>query len=148
VFHQVGDKNFEDHLTRAPKNLSWYHPVPYLHDIYRAYCAADLVVSRAGAATIADFTTAGCPAILVPYKFAYADHQKANAECVAKNGAAIIINENDLTAKGLAGLIMELKSNADRLQKMASASKDFAGPDAAEDIVKIANKLAGAGQEA
>jgi UDP-N-acetylglucosamine--N-acetylmuramyl-(pentapeptide) pyrophosphoryl-undecaprenol N-acetylglucosamine transferase len=142
VLHQVGEKNFKEYEPGELQSVKLYRPVPYIHDIYKAYAAADLVICRAGAATIGDLTTSGRPAILVPYPFAYADHQTKNAECVSKRGAGITIEERELTVDVLAGLILELKEDHEKLSQMASASAALARPEAAKDIVKLAVELA------
>jgi UDP-N-acetylglucosamine--N-acetylmuramyl-(pentapeptide) pyrophosphoryl-undecaprenol N-acetylglucosamine transferase len=66
---------------------------------------------------------------------------------VAKNGAAIVVEEKDLSASVLAGLVIDLEFDQNRLQQMAEASKALSKPDAAGEIVRIAEELAGVGQE-
>lgn len=79
--------------------------MPYLMDIGDAYAAADLVISRAGATTVAELGMCGTPAILIPYPFATADHQTHNARVLAASGQASVIEEKDLSARALAGCI-------------------------------------------
>lgn len=81
--------------------------LPYLHTIGDAYAAADLIICRAGATTVAELAILGKPAILVPFPFATADHQIYNARVLADRGFADVIREKDLTPELLAQKIRE-----------------------------------------
>ncbi|MFQ5656700.1 MAG: undecaprenyldiphospho-muramoylpentapeptide beta-N-acetylglucosaminyltransferase, partial [Candidatus Methylomirabilales bacterium] len=72
--------------------------LPFIQDMASAYAAADLVVSRAGATTIAELTALGKPALLIPFPFATGDHQRGNAEAVVRVGGARLLLDRDLTA--------------------------------------------------
>jgi len=72
---------------------------PYLYDIEKAYSLADLVICRAGATTLAEIGAYGLPAILIPYPYATQDHQGINAKIFVREGAAILIAENDLSGE-------------------------------------------------
>lgn len=87
--------------------------VPYLMNIGEAYAAADLVISRAGATTVAELGALGVPAVLVPYPHATADHQAHNARVLAATGQASVITESDLTAEALAARIGQVMGRAD-----------------------------------
>jgi UDP-N-acetylglucosamine--N-acetylmuramyl-(pentapeptide) pyrophosphoryl-undecaprenol N-acetylglucosamine transferase len=78
---------------------------PYLDDLSDAYAAADLILSRAGASTVGELAAIGKPAILVPYPHAADDHQRANAYSVAATGAAIVVDDRDLLAGRLRGIL-------------------------------------------
>jgi UDP-N-acetylglucosamine--N-acetylmuramyl-(pentapeptide) pyrophosphoryl-undecaprenol N-acetylglucosamine transferase len=103
---------------------------------------ADLLVCRAGATTIAEFTAAGKPAVLVPLPTAADDHQRKNAEVLARAGAAELIEQKDLTGPLLAERIVALAADAGRREAMARAARTFARPDAARAIVDRALELA------
>ena len=77
--------------------------LPYIHDMAGAYAAADLVVSRSGATTVAELAVCGKQAILIPFPFAADNHQEFNARTLAGRGAADVIVQKDLTAEMLAG---------------------------------------------
>jgi UDP-N-acetylglucosamine--N-acetylmuramyl-(pentapeptide) pyrophosphoryl-undecaprenol N-acetylglucosamine transferase len=81
---------------------------PYLADPSEGYAAADLVLARAGASTIAELTATGKPAILVPYPFAADDHQTTNAARFAATGAAVVLADRDIQRGGLRGVIEEM----------------------------------------
>jgi len=141
VLHQTGQKQFASVQAAQPEGVEGYHIWPYIHEMAAAYAAADLVVARAGAATIADLTAVGRPAILVPYPFA-GGHQKKNAESVAARGAAIVVEESELSPESLAALVIDLKDDPDRLAAMSAASAAIARRDAAKRIVEVAFELA------
>jgi UDP-N-acetylglucosamine--N-acetylmuramyl-(pentapeptide) pyrophosphoryl-undecaprenol N-acetylglucosamine transferase len=98
-----------------------------------ALAACDLVVARAGG-SVFEIAAHGLPAILVPYPQASADHQGANARWMSQAGAAIVIDDAQLTAARLAREVAQLLANPARLAAMASASRRLARPDAAREI--------------
>jgi UDP-N-acetylglucosamine--N-acetylmuramyl-(pentapeptide) pyrophosphoryl-undecaprenol N-acetylglucosamine transferase len=99
-----------------------------------ALLAADLVVSRAGASILGEFPAAGLPAILAPYPYAGA-HQALNAEYLAKRGAALIIDDADLSLS-LKDRVIELMTNRNKLQAMQRACKNLAKPEAASHLAQ------------
>ncbi len=115
---------------------------PFLYRMDREVDAADLVVCRAGATTLAELTAAGRPAILIPLPTATDDHQRRNAEALAERGAADVIDQRDLTGARLADAILALVHDAARRRRMAEAARQLARPDAARVIVARALALA------
>lgn len=107
---------------------------PFIDDMAAAYAAADLVVCRAGASTVAELAAAGCASILVPYPHAVDDHQTRNAEYLVAAGAALLIQERDLEVTRLAALIAGLLADPARRLQMAQAARAAAWPDAANVI--------------
>jgi len=103
---------------------------------------ADLVISRAGATTLAELAAAGRPALLVPFPAATDDHQRRNAEVLVGAGAAAMMEEKNLTADGLANTAAELLADAAKRDRMAGAMRTFARPDAASRIVDRLIELA------
>jgi UDP-N-acetylglucosamine--N-acetylmuramyl-(pentapeptide) pyrophosphoryl-undecaprenol N-acetylglucosamine transferase len=116
---------------------------PFLYEMHREMRAADILVCRAGATTIAEFTAAGKPAILIPLPTAADDHQRRNAQVLAEAGAADLIEQKDLTGERLAGRIAALAADPARLARMAAGARRFARPDAARAIVDRALELTG-----
>lgn len=133
VLHQVGKLNIDEMRAKAPED---YRVEPTV-DMPLALASADLVIGRSGASTLAEITAAGAPSILIPYPFAYADHQRLNAEDLEHHGAAIARIEKDLTSEELADLIAELRSSPDRLAAMSAASRACARVDAAARVAKV-----------
>jgi UDP-N-acetylglucosamine--N-acetylmuramyl-(pentapeptide) pyrophosphoryl-undecaprenol N-acetylglucosamine transferase len=106
--------------------------------------AAGLVVSRAGATTLAEVTAAGRPSILIPLPTATDDHQRHNARVLEMAGAAELMEQKDLTGERLAERIIALAGDPERRVRMAVAARQLARPRAAEDIVDAVIALRGA----
>jgi UDP-N-acetylglucosamine--N-acetylmuramyl-(pentapeptide) pyrophosphoryl-undecaprenol N-acetylglucosamine transferase len=100
-----------------------------------AYRAADLLICRAGATSIAEITAGGKAAILIPFPFAVNDHQTANAEILAHAGAAELIREKDLSGELLAAAIERLSRDPEAIRSMEAAAAALGNRHAAEDIV-------------
>jgi UDP-N-acetylglucosamine--N-acetylmuramyl-(pentapeptide) pyrophosphoryl-undecaprenol N-acetylglucosamine transferase len=110
----------------------------FLDPIADAYAAADLVVARAGAMTMAELAAWGLPAILVPLPTAAADHQLANARAAAESGAAVLIEQRDLTPDSLAGSVRSLLGDSARLARLRESILGRGRPQAASDIAREA----------
>ncbi len=110
--------------------------LPFINDMPAAYAAADLVLSRAGALTLAEITATGKPAILVPFPYATDDHQTKNAQALEQAGAAMIIKDSQLSDLNLTGLISQLLKDDDKLSSMSMASQSLGRRDAAAAIVQ------------
>jgi UDP-N-acetylglucosamine--N-acetylmuramyl-(pentapeptide) pyrophosphoryl-undecaprenol N-acetylglucosamine transferase len=106
----------------------------YIDHIGYAYAAADLVVARAGAVTIAELTSGGVPAILVPYPHATGRHQEANARLVEAAGGASVILDKDLNGQVLARAIVSVISDPRRIEDMSRRSGGLGRPDATKEI--------------
>src|SRR5204863_205747 len=100
-----------------------------------AYRVADLVVSRAGAMTVAELCAWGRPSILVPLPSAAADHQTWNARALAAAGAAVLLAERDLRPDSLALLVTQLVTDPARLATLGAQARVRGHPDAAREIV-------------
>ena len=117
----------------------------FLDPVAREMKAADLVICRAGATTLAELAALGKPAIVVPLPTATDDHQRKNARALADAGAAETIDQADLTGERLAAAIGRLLGDRAALGAMAAAMRRFARPDAAAVIVNRVMELAAAG---
>jgi UDP-N-acetylglucosamine--N-acetylmuramyl-(pentapeptide) pyrophosphoryl-undecaprenol N-acetylglucosamine transferase len=104
--------------------------------------AAGLVVSRAGATTLAEVTAAGRPAILIPLPTATDDHQRHNARALEEAGAAELMEQKELTGERLATRIIALASDRDQRRRMSAAARRLAKPRAAQEIVDAVIALA------
>ena len=89
-----------------------------------AFARADLVVCRSGASTVAEIAAAGKPAVFVPFPRAADDHQRVNAEALARHGAAVVVEESKLEGVWLAETIAALLQDPQRLQQMSQAAKE------------------------
>jgi UDP-N-acetylglucosamine--N-acetylmuramyl-(pentapeptide) pyrophosphoryl-undecaprenol N-acetylglucosamine transferase len=103
----------------------------FIDDMPSAFAAADLVVSRSGAATIAELAAAGKPSILIPYPYAADDHQLKNAQAMERAGAALTIEDRQLTGRVLHERIRMLTKDPARLARMGEAARQLAKPRAA-----------------
>lgn len=115
---------------------------PFFQDVPRRLSEAQLVISRAGASSIADITVIGRPAIFIPLASALRDEQSANARSVVEAGAAFVIPELELTALDLARHILSVLEDPATANMMARASKNYGRPQAAEDLSNIVQHLA------
>lgn len=110
------------------------HILEYINNMDEYLSAADLVVSRSGALTVAEVNVCGKAAIFIPFPYATGNHQYFNAKAVADNGGAVIIEEADLTDEALVTEILKFKNNPELVKSMGVKSKECAPMDAA-DIV-------------
>lgn len=117
--------------------------VDFIDDMAAAYAAADVVVCRAGATSIAELTVLGKPAVLVPYPHATADHQRHNASALERAGGAAVILDHDLDARSLAAAVEPLRE-PEAHARMAAASRAFGRRDAADNVVRLVLDLVAA----
>ncbi len=117
--------------------------VPYLPDIGLGLAAADLVICRAGAMTLAELAVVGRASILIPSPHVTHHHQEANAQTFARVGAARVLAENDLDGVRLAAVAMELLGDGETRRRMAQAARSLARPDALGRIVEAVGAVAG-----
>ena len=101
--HQTGEAQLEE--TRAAYAAAGFDADvrAFFNEFHQQYAAADLIVSRAGATTVAEIKAAGRAAILIPFPFAADDHQTRNAQAMVERGRAILIRNADLTGEKLGG---------------------------------------------
>jgi UDP-N-acetylglucosamine--N-acetylmuramyl-(pentapeptide) pyrophosphoryl-undecaprenol N-acetylglucosamine transferase len=137
-FHVVHLSGERDHEEIARRLASAPHPdrytlIAYEDGLADVLAACDLVLARSGG-SIFEVTAAGKPAILVPYPYATADHQRGNAAWMAGGGAAEVVDDADLNAADLAERVSALFGDEERLAAMSAASAALAMPDAARRI--------------
>ena len=141
ITHQTGERDLD--LVRAAYERAGLaaRVEAFIFQIDGEMKAADVVICRAGATTLAELAASATPAILVPLPTATDDHQRKNAEVVAEAGGAIVIDERDLSGDSLAGLLKELMTDRNRLARMSAAARTLARPDAAERIADRVEQL-------
>ncbi len=133
VIWQTGESHLKEIQRRlGNRTIGWVGS--FIQAMEMGYAAADLVVSRAGAMTIAELTRTGSPAVLVPYPHAAGDHQTRNALTLVQAGAAELIQEQDLGR--LKASVLALMENRSRRNAMGSAAKSLAHPKAASTIAQ------------
>jgi len=140
VIHQTGPRQI-DSIRSTYQDLQQPAVVAdFFSDMPDLYRQADLVISRAGATTVAELACAGRATILVPYPQATDNHQRVNADAFARQGAAIVVEQalaSPQTAERLWTAVAPLLDDAHRRRRMAQAARDFACPDAAQRIVNL-----------
>ena len=114
----------------------------YISDMADCMAAADLVICRAGAMTLTELEAAGRASILIPSPNVAANHQYHNAMVLQQHGAAVVIEEKDLTGERLCGTIEELLADPGRLKALGEAAAGLAAPDANERISREILELA------
>lgn len=142
VVHQAGER----HLAALQANYAAAgvagELVPFIDDIAARYAAADLVVCRAGAITVAELSAGGVASVLVPFPHAVDDHQTANANFLAGRGAAVLLPQAQLTAERLSVLLQGM--DRAQLLDMARRARELGKPGAARDLADRCAALAGA----
>ena len=113
----------------------------YIYDMPLVMAAADLVLCRAGASTIAELTAIARPAVLVPSPNVVADHQTKNARVLANAGGAILLPEGESSGEKLYDLVNQLLADPNRREKMSRALREMGSPDAAEKIYQTLKEL-------
>jgi UDP-N-acetylglucosamine--N-acetylmuramyl-(pentapeptide) pyrophosphoryl-undecaprenol N-acetylglucosamine transferase len=141
IRHQTGERDFEK-IDAAYKQSGFPAQLSrFIEDMPGAFAAADLVVCRSGASTVAEITAAGKPAVFVPFPFAADDHQLKNAEALEKAGAGRLIREAELTPERLAQTVGDLLGNPAALTEMAAKARSLSHPRASEEIGQMVLEL-------
>ncbi|MGE5239451.1 MAG: undecaprenyldiphospho-muramoylpentapeptide beta-N-acetylglucosaminyltransferase [Chloroflexota bacterium] len=139
--HQTGERDHAEVAAAYRAQGFQGTVVPFIYQMAEAYAAADLVICRAGATTLAELTAVGKPSILVPYPYAAANHQEHNARKLEDMGAARMIRDRDLSGRVIASAIEELYNDENLRKEMQRASTAFGKVDAAERVVAVAMSL-------
>jgi UDP-N-acetylglucosamine--N-acetylmuramyl-(pentapeptide) pyrophosphoryl-undecaprenol N-acetylglucosamine transferase len=140
--HQTGEKQ-ADEIRKAYADAGFDSDVrAFFNDFHQQYAAADLIVARAGATTVAEIKAAGRAAILIPLPTAADDHQTKNAKAMVEENAAILITNAELTGESLASMIRSLLSDTAKLSKIEANARRIAVLDAEQRIVDLAERAA------
>lgn len=135
ITHQTGEADYRRVQEIYEKLGVRAKVTPFLYDMPTVLRSADLVVSRAGAMTIAELAACGKPAILIPLPTAIYDHQMKNARAMEAAGGAIVLPQADLTGSTLSDSINAIVQDPSRLQKMSANSRAMRRIDAGRAIV-------------
>ena len=139
--HQTGKSDYEAVRETYRKWGIRGTVAAFIHQMPEGYAVADLVISRAGATTLAELTAVGRAAILIPYPFAAANHQEVNAQRLSEMGAARVILDHELDSETLARNLRDLYDNAGIRAEMERSSRSLGRPDAAQKVVEIVMAL-------
>lgn len=146
--HSYGGKNkdiFTEALTKNGVTRDEKRHIfrDYIDNMYTCMSAADLIISRAGAMTITELTEIGRASILVPYPAATENHQFYNAKTLADKGAAVIIEDAELTGESLIKAVSELYNDREKLLEMEKNAHSMKKSDAADRIIGEIIELVG-----
>lgn len=139
-----GETHFEkinaqiNSLVPQAKNVK---VVSYIDNMPALFRKVDLVVCRSGATTLTELTALGIPSVLIPSPYVTANHQLKNAESLAKNGAALILEETELNGNRLFEMIDELLTNPTKREKMSIRAIELGVPDAADRLFKVMQEI-------
>jgi UDP-N-acetylglucosamine--N-acetylmuramyl-(pentapeptide) pyrophosphoryl-undecaprenol N-acetylglucosamine transferase len=145
IVHIAGPAEHEAVAERVASSTideSRYHLFDYIHSMGSVIAAADLVISRAGATSIAELTALGVPAVLVPYPHATDDHQTLNADAVADAGGAVRISDDDVDSVTFLESVSELLDDSEARATMAGASGELGRPDATQRVMDLIVEIA------
>ncbi|MCP4705071.1 MAG: undecaprenyldiphospho-muramoylpentapeptide beta-N-acetylglucosaminyltransferase [candidate division Zixibacteria bacterium] len=137
---QTGERDYKEVAACAGDKVSGRALFPFLNRMELAYSAADLVVARAGALTLAEIAICNLPAILIPYPYATGDHQLKNALDFSKNGAAIVIENKQLDSTDLLGKAVEMYESG-QIDKMSKVALSNSGNSKKSAVDKIINEI-------
>jgi UDP-N-acetylglucosamine--N-acetylmuramyl-(pentapeptide) pyrophosphoryl-undecaprenol N-acetylglucosamine transferase len=143
ILHATGRGSYETVAGDWKEALAADAPAPlvrcvdFIDKMEYAYAAADVVVCRAGASTLAELTVLGLPSVLVPYPHATADHQTANARSVSSAGGAELVPDAELDGARLVSAAEPLLLDEQRRAQMAAAARSVGRPDAAQRVAQL-----------
>jgi len=140
VTHQSGSKNLEALRAEYQSAGVKAETVAFIDDMAAAFGKADLVICRAGAMTVSEVACAGVAALFVPFPHAVDDHQTANARFLSDAGAALLVQQRELTAEKLAEILKGL--TREQCQALAASARALAKPDATEVVAQACLDLA------
>jgi UDP-N-acetylglucosamine--N-acetylmuramyl-(pentapeptide) pyrophosphoryl-undecaprenol N-acetylglucosamine transferase len=143
IIHQTGERDFEDAQAAYRRANLAAELSAFIHDMPAIFAQSDLLVCRSGASTVGEVAAAGKPAIFIPFPRAADDHQKVNAQALENEGAAVLLEEANLTGQRLAETVANLFADRKHLEQMGQAAKKLSHPNAARDIAKMAVDLTG-----
>jgi UDP-N-acetylglucosamine--N-acetylmuramyl-(pentapeptide) pyrophosphoryl-undecaprenol N-acetylglucosamine transferase len=137
IKHQCGERHLTDTQSAYEKHNVNVEILPFINDMAEVYAWADIVICRAGALTVAEIAATGIGSILIPFPYAVDDHQTSNANYLANEGAAIVIQEAQLSAEKIKELLLKWYQVPEQLLKMALKARTLAKPSATNDVAKL-----------
>jgi len=135
--HQTGKKDLELVQSGYARRGFSAEVIEFIADMSSAYAKAELVICRAGAATLAELTVCKKASILIPFPAAADNHQEVNAQAMVAAGAALMFRESELTGERLANEIRSLKANPEALMKMERQAGLLGRPEASKELADV-----------
>jgi UDP-N-acetylglucosamine--N-acetylmuramyl-(pentapeptide) pyrophosphoryl-undecaprenol N-acetylglucosamine transferase len=143
VIHVTGAGGCAGRRCLRGRSQVTYRAVEFIADISDAYAAADLVVSRSGASTLAEIAAVGVPSVLVPHPSSPDGHQQANAAVLGRAGAALVLDQRRTAPSRLAAAIDRLAGDPARRERMARRARALGRPGAAFRVARLVAELVG-----
>jgi UDP-N-acetylglucosamine--N-acetylmuramyl-(pentapeptide) pyrophosphoryl-undecaprenol N-acetylglucosamine transferase len=146
VVHSTGKELYDDvvsSLHLADGERERWQVVPYISNMGEALAAADLVVSRAGASSIAEIAALAVPSVLVPYPLATGDHQTTNAHYLVDAGAADLFADDTIDGDEFARDLLDLVNNGERRERMRASARGLGQDQAAAKLADVVERAAG-----
>lgn len=145
VYHVAGSKLYEETRTMVNEDTlahSGYHLVPFCHVMSKLMAVSELVICRSGSVSLSELFVSGLPSILVPFPYAAADHQRKNARFAVAKGAAVMLEDLNLTPEILLSQVKEMIGSPFTLSEMKESARLLARPNATNDIVALIKQVA------
>lgn len=146
VAHQARDEDLPRVTARYAELGLDAEVAPFFDDVPRRFTEAQLIISRAGASSVADISVIGRPSILIPLAAAIRDEQTANARALRDAGAAVVLSETETTPDALAGHVTAILSDSAAALKMSQEALKLGRPDATERLVEMVETLSNKGK--
>jgi UDP-N-acetylglucosamine--N-acetylmuramyl-(pentapeptide) pyrophosphoryl-undecaprenol N-acetylglucosamine transferase len=140
VYHVIGRRDWDDwqaNVPAPPADGLWYRCVAYEDHMEQLLAAADVAVTRAGGATVAELAQLGLPAVMVPLPIATGDHQRYNAQALVDVGGGVLVLDDDCDGARLVAELQPLVDDAATRARMSAAAATLARPDAAEAVAAL-----------
>ena len=142
IVHQTGERDYKAIAPAYEQQGVHAEVAPFFSNMAERFAQADLIVCRSGAITVAEIAAAGRASLFIPFAAATDDHQLRNAEEMVRAGAARLITERELSGERLAGEILGLLSDPQRLFELGARARQLARPDAAARIANLIDEVA------
>ncbi len=145
VVHSTGNDGYEateKALALTPEEAERWHLMPYISNMGDLLAGCDLVVSRAGASSIAEISALAVPSLLVPYPFATADHQTTNASYLVDAGAAVLMTDGQVATPAFDETLLSLLGDASRRDAMRASARGLTRTSAAAALADQVESVA------
>jgi len=142
IVHQSGPAACDEWRAAFQESGLDGEVLPFIADMPAAFSQADLVVCRSGAGAVAELAAAGKPSILTPFPFAADQHQLRNAEAFVRAGAALLVEDREMTGEKLFASIARLAADPACLARMGAAARSLARPGAARRAAEVLEEVA------
>jgi UDP-N-acetylglucosamine--N-acetylmuramyl-(pentapeptide) pyrophosphoryl-undecaprenol N-acetylglucosamine transferase len=142
VIHLTGANDEQVAAANYRRDEFPAHVSAFCHQMELAYSAADLALSRSGAASLSKLSHFGIPSLLIPFPFAAENHQALNAAIFEREGAAVVVEQGQVSVEAFAREIGALLRDEARLEKMSQSSRNLAPANAAECVADTIERAA------